>query len=231
MKKYILLLDTETTGDITKPLVFDIAYAIIDINGNIQMKRNVLIKEIYTNYYLMQQSYYKFFDKYTILGNRHQIDIVTFKEFVKEFKFYIAQYNIATIMAYNVQFDINAINHTARYLHSYNVFSPFIFDYKCLWAAWNSSIALTPSYYTFCMQNGFVGKKTIRTNAETAIRFIMDNVNYIESHTAMDDVLDELKIYQFLKNKKCALSFKGTNTWKNVSEYWKRKGRIESCHI
>ena len=68
-RKYYLIIDTETATlpvnvsdkskvSLSYPLVYDIGWVVIDINGNIYRKRNFLINEIFSNYQVFSTAYY-----------------------------------------------------------------------------------------------------------------------------------------------------------------------------
>ena len=65
-------------------------------------------------------------------------------------------------------------------------------------------IAKTPTYKEFCFENGFVTKhKTPRpqVKAETLYRYITQNIDFIESHTALKDVMIEKEIFAYCFRK------------------------------
>ena len=54
-RKYIMVLDVETTGNIGFPLVYDLGFAIVDKKGNIYEERSFVISEIFDNKKLMNR--------------------------------------------------------------------------------------------------------------------------------------------------------------------------------
>ena len=48
-KKYIMCLDVETANGFSKPLIYDMGFAITDKKGNIYQKFSFVIEEIFDN--------------------------------------------------------------------------------------------------------------------------------------------------------------------------------------
>ena len=73
----------------------------------------------------------------------------------------------------------------------------------------NDVIATTPSYKNFCLENGFVTKHKKprpRVTAEILYRYITKDLDFVESHTGLEDVNIERQImaYCFAKKKPMA---------------------------
>ena len=66
-----------------------------------------------------------------------------------------------------------------------------------------TSILKTESYIRFAIENNFVSEcGNIQTSAEVAYRYITKNVNFVEDHTGLEDVLIEIAIMmEVLKSK------------------------------
>ena len=58
-KKYILVLDVETAGDVEKnPLCYDVGFVVADKKGNIYEEHSFAISEIFDDDALMRSAYY-----------------------------------------------------------------------------------------------------------------------------------------------------------------------------
>ena len=58
-KKYILVLDVETAGDVEKnPLCYDIGFLVADKKGNIYEEHSFAIEEVFDDDALMSSAYY-----------------------------------------------------------------------------------------------------------------------------------------------------------------------------
>ena len=119
------------------------------------------------------------------------------------------RYNTKTVCAHNMRFDDGAIKNTQRWLtkSKYRYFFP---KNTVLWDTMKMAqdvVLKTPTYQKFCFDNGFVtSHKTPRPQlkAETLYRYIINDIDFIESHTGLEDVLIEKEIlaYCFKKHKK-----------------------------
>lgn len=114
--------------------------------------------------------------------------------------------NATYIYAYNAQFDRNAVIKTCKALQSeYTEFfeSANIFDkWRDLWAWASNTILYKKSFIDFCEVNGLVtAKGYCSTSAETALKFLKNDLDYVESHTALDDIEDEFQIYLAIKKE------------------------------
>ena len=80
----ILILDTETTGDFSCPLIYDFGYIIKDKNFNELVRRNWLIKEIWeTEFFMKSAFYYSKKGLYEEMVQNGEIEILSIREIVK----------------------------------------------------------------------------------------------------------------------------------------------------
>ena len=121
----------------------------------------------------------------------------------------LKKYNTNIVCAHNARFDDGATKNTQRWLtkSKYRYFLPYG---TIVWDTMKMArdvVAKTPTYIKFCFDNGFVtNHKTPRPQikAETLYRYITQNIDFVESHTGLEDVLIEKEIlaYCFAKHKK-----------------------------
>ena len=214
-KKYYLTSDTETCeGNIDgkvvadNSFVYDVAWCIHDNKGNIVLSRQYIVYEIFFGMPTSMNSAY-YAEKIPMY-----LDRITKKELlVKSFwnirqqllkDFY--QYNCEAIIAYNALFDYKALNATCRYLSqsSCRYFCPYGLPWECSLKMCRQLVNPMKTYGMFCRENGFLTKHKKPRNqlkAETVYRYITNNPNFVESHTALEDVKIEVAIYAYLKRK------------------------------
>ena len=127
-KKYILVLDVETAGDVEKnPLCYDIGFVVTDKKGNIYEEHSFAIEEIFADDAVMSSAYY-----YNKLPLYHQ-KIASGAMKLKPLRYVRAvilnvmkKYNIKTVAAYNAYFDfVKALNNTWQELTNYRYFFPY----------------------------------------------------------------------------------------------------------
>ena len=202
-KKYFLVIDTETANDITQPLPYDIGYAICDRQGNIYKTKSFIVAEIFLGHKdLMQSCYFKEkISKYWEDIKQGKRIIKSLWNIRKELHKDMKEYNITEVGAYNMGFDKRALNNDTRYCT--NSFARWFFPYGteffCIWNMACQVLLNRTSYIKFALKNNLVSDKgNILTNAECCYQYLMNDVNFKEEHTGLEDVLIEVYIM-----KKC----------------------------
>ena len=208
MKKHaIMVLDTETCNitpcdAVTRGnnLTYDIGYAVVypSTGEVIYSSSNVVSEIFFGEREKMQSAYYanKLPQYYDDLANNRRT-ARSFFEIMNEIAKLCREYNIIAICAHNAAFDIDALNTTVRYLTGLDYVRalPNIEVWDSMKMA--KTFAKTPSYIKFCNENGFMtAHKTPRPRmtAEVLYRFIINDLTFEESHTALEDVMIEKEI-------------------------------------
>lgn len=195
-KKYILVLDTETTGEINFPLVYDIAWRLVDKEGNTYLERAFLTKEIFTKTGLMDKAYYSY--KIPVYKSDFvKRTLATWKDIIKQLE---EDLKLAdTVTAYNLGFDTRAIKSTCKYLKYSETVSPietFEREKICIWQMAVQILCTRPSYKKFCEENNFLtaSKKYYDSSAEVVYKYLIKCIRYTEWHLALEDVHIEIEI-------------------------------------
>lgn len=198
-KEMYLVIDTETCNTLEQPLVYDIGYAIADRNGKVVLERSFLVAEIFLDKKdIMSSAYYA--EKIPMYWDDVKKGTRVIKSLFNIRKQLFAdmkEYNVKKVGAYNMGFDKKALNTTIRYCSKSLVrwFFPFGVEYFCIWNMACQVIMDTRKYVKFAIQNGLVSEKgNIQTSAESCFKFLKDDVNFIESHTGLEDVKIEVQI-------------------------------------
>lgn len=109
--------------------------------------------------------------------------------------------------AYNASFDRGAIIKTCKALQDVNNTDWFSnqenFDkWRDLWAWASNTILYKKSFIDFCESNQLVTPKGFcSTSAETTLKFLKNDLDYVEKHTALEDIQDEFEIYLAIKRE------------------------------
>ena len=198
-KEMYLVIDTETANSIEQPLPYDIGYAICDRYGNIVVERSFLVAEIFLDHKEMMKSAY-FAEKIPqywedVKNSTREIKSIfnIRKQMIKDMK----EWKVRKVGAYNMGFDKRALNNLIRYCSKSFIrwFFPFGTEFFCIWNMACQVVLNSTSYIKFALQNDFVSEKdNIQTSAEVCYRFLKKQVDFIESHTGLEDVRIEVEI-------------------------------------
>lgn len=198
-KEMYLVIDTETANSIEQPLPYDIGYAVCDRYGNIVVERSFLVAEIFLDHKEMMKSAY-FAEKipqYWEDVKKGTREIKSIFNIRKQIKADMKEWNVKKVGAYNMGFDKRALNNLIRYCSKSFIrwFFPFGTEFFCIWNMACQVVLNSTSYIKFALQNGFVSEKdNIQTSAEVCYRFLKKQVDFVESHTGLEDVRIEVEI-------------------------------------
>ena len=224
-KKYTMVFDTETTGEIVtskngheimQKYIYDIGYTIAD-KKKIHLKRNFIVKEIFENVDLMNSAYYKSkIPMYMEMINNGEVEVVPFAEIVKTMQRDAELYNIKAVAAYNISFDLDAFMQTTNTIYpnqfqmlyrltkkgSYAPNTEKFFTTYILRKEVEIIDIWTLACQTLCNQKTFqtyykqeTAKGNIKSNAEIVYSYVIDS-DFIEDHTALSDSIIETEILQ-----------------------------------
>jgi hypothetical protein len=218
-KHYIIVIDTETcpldrdlNGVVPYNMfVYDIGWAVVDKKGNVYETKSYVNRDIFfEEKLLMESSYYaeKLPQYYADIRSGKR-KVSTWYNIRKDLVDTMKRYNTHTVCAHNARFDDGAIKNTQRWItkSKYRYFFPRNTEIWDTMKMAQDVVVKTPTYIRFCFDNNFVtAHKTPRpqVKAETLYRYITNNTDFIESHTALEDVLIEKEIlrYCFAKHQK-----------------------------
>lgn len=199
-RNYYLTIDTETANDMDYPLMYDIGGAIHDKHGKVYETFSLIIYETFcadralfdTAYYAEKRPMY---EEQIRRGDRKIVTIYTARKIVKDL---CDKYNVKAIIAHNATFDYRSTNNTIRYItkSATRYFLPYGIPLWDTMRMAEDTICKQKSYIHFCEKNGFCRKNgKPRATAEILYRYMIDDVDFIESHTGLEDVLIEKEIF------------------------------------
>lgn len=198
-KKYIMVLDTETTNNnmeskFNDGLVYDIGFTIADKKGNIYAKRSYAVKEIFDWTELMDTAYYKnklpkYYEKLT----KGEMKKETIWNIRKAIKTAMEYFNITEVWAFNANFDLTTLNNTVRYLSGSGC--RYFFKYGTqICDIWHVACQTLGLQKTFQWENVRNEKGNLITNAERMFGYIIQDETFEEEHTGLADAEIETKI-------------------------------------
>lgn len=202
-----LIIDTETAGGLNEPLVYDYGGIVVNNKGEILEYFSFVITDIfYLKKELMKSCYYADkipqYQKDLFNGKRRA---ATFAQVYNYTDYLIKKYNIKIVYAYNMRFDLNALNNTLRTLTNDNkkYFFPYELDKQCIMCMAQDTLCRQKTYKKFCLANGYLTKTgRLKTTAEIVYQYITLNTLFTEEHTGLADVMIEWKILEKVKRQK-----------------------------
>lgn len=214
---YKIVIDTETCP-IDKDFigvspenmwVYDLGYAVVDKRGNVYETFSFVNADIFLNETeLMNSAYYAnkipMYWEDIKAGKRI---LTSFYNIRKQLLESIEKYEVTEIFAHNMRFDYGTLNITERWLtkSKYRYFFPYGMEICDTLKMARDILGKMPTYRRFCEENGLMTKNNQpQYKAETIYKFITKNLDFVESHTGLEDVLIEKEIlaYCYKQHKK-----------------------------
>lgn len=224
-KKFILVVDTETQGEVSYPIAYDVGGVVCDRNGNIYDKFHFAVRETFSDLPRMATAYYA--DKFPEYIDRladHTMIFATFAEIAAYIDRVVEHYNIDTVAAYNLQFDLRALRNTAKAV-GLDSWTDRKFEPLCIWCA-ACDVLYTAKYCKIAREQGWITEKgNIRTSAEMGYRYISGDYGFEEEHRGLDDCEIEAQILAAVYRKK--VKFDGTPKGCPFWRVWNREKKIE----
>lgn len=190
----ICVFDTETTS-LEKPFCYNIGYLIYDTEKAITLlKREYVIEQIWHNLPLFSTAYYA--EKRPIYVEQmkaKKIKLIKFGYAMRQMRKDFKDYNVNIAFAYNSNFDDKVFNFNCDWFKVNNPFETIeIQDIRKYFIA---TFGTTEEYKGFCIENNLLTQgNNYSTTAETAYKYITNNLNFVEAHTALNDAEIELEI-------------------------------------
>lgn len=207
---YKIVLDTETCPldrDLQNVIpsnmfTYDIGWIVTDKRGTIYKKRSYIVADIFLDEKaLMKSAYYA--DKIPQYWNdikSGKRGLKTWWNIKKQFYQDISEWRVKEVYAHNARFDCGALNNTERWLtkSKRRFYLPKDVQWCDTLKMSRQVIGTQKAYKNFCIANGYLTKNNrLRFTAEILYRYIIKDNDFIESHTALEDVLIEKEIMRF----------------------------------
>lgn len=198
-RKLYLILDTETvTAD---RRVIDLGYRLVDRKGEVYDTGSYLITDFFAD---AEGVALMVGDRFTkgkvpryvsaVMGGTGEFELADFAAVRETVNALVAEHD-PVLVAYNVRFDLDALDKTARALLGADFFEqvPEVLD---LWAAAMSTVCRAARYVRFIAEHGILTEGgNPQTGAEAVYRFITDDPDFEEAHTAAADCEVEAAIF------------------------------------
>jgi len=195
----IMVFDTETT-DLNKCFCYNVGYTIFDIDGQKELvSKEFIVEQIWHNLPLFSTAYYA--DKrpiYVKAMRAKKVKMDKFGRICQTMIRDIKNFDVVAAYAYNSGFDEKVFSFNCDWFKCINPFDNIpIFDIR----GFVHNSIINNEYKKFCEHNNFfTDSGNYSTTAETVYRFITNNTDFIESHTALDDAKIETDILNYCIN-------------------------------
>lgn len=193
------MLDTETANSIDDPLCYDIGFAVIDEDGVVYEEHSYVVAEIFMDKELMSSAYFankipQYMEQLEN-GKRRMARLNTIRKVLAET---MRKYGTNIVVAHNARFDYKSTAKTQRYLtgSKYRYFLPYGTEVWDTLKMAREVLKTDEDYENFCYENNYLTKRGCRRyTAEILYRFFTNDINFVESHTGLEDVMIEKVIF------------------------------------
>ena len=183
---FITVFDTETTS-LDKPFCYNIGYVIVNtLDWSIVLERSFVVEQIWHNLPLFSTAYYASKREIYVAEMRARKTIMDkfgyiCQQMIRDFR----QYNVERAFAYNSSFDEKVFNFNCDWFKCNNPFDDIpISDIR----GFVHRFLIDDTYKAFCDAYGYyTDSGNYSTTAETVYRYIDENTEFEEDHTALSD--------------------------------------------
>ena len=199
----ICVFDTETIN-VEHPYCYNVGFAIYDTETKKRLtKREYVIEQVWHNPMLFSTAYYA--EKREIYVSRmkgRKIKMTKWGFCCREMHTIFKYYNVELAFAYNSQFDEKVFNFNCEFFHTINPFDTI--PIKDIMPYVHNTIAFTEDFQGFCENYKlFTESGNYSTTAETLTKYITNNPDFVEEHTALADSEIELDILLYCIERGC----------------------------
>jgi hypothetical protein len=191
----ILLVDSETVND--NKIMVDFSGVVVNSNLIKKTSFSFIIKEVWENTELMQGKYasaekIEIWKKQIENGTKKVVSIYQLIKFVNNL---IKENDIKIFCAYNVGFDKSAYKNTLEYFNCYERANKIQFlKVIDIWKVVETFVN-RDRYVRYCLKNKFLtAKGNCKTSAEIVYKYLSEELHFLETHIANEDIEIELDI-------------------------------------
>jgi hypothetical protein len=196
----ILVFDTETV-DVEHAFCYNVGYTIVNIETREKLlKRDYVIEQVWENKMLFSTSYYAEKKQLYINALRGRKASIkhwghTMQRMIKD----IQEFNVEFAYAFNSPFDVRVFDFNSEWFKTSNALDYVkTIDIRGL----INKLLFSEEYQAFCEENNlFTESGNYSGNAESLTRFIRQDKEFVEEHTALSDSLIEADIILYMIEK------------------------------
>ena len=197
----VMMLDCETTNSLEDPIAYDVGFQVFDENGIVLDEASMVNSDIFLDKGLMESAF--FADKIpqywedVKAGKRSLCSWYMIKKIMAQD---CKEYEVKIACAHNAMFDNRALNTTQRLITTskYRYFLPYGIEWWDTLKMVRRILKDNEQYGEFCYDNDYLTSRGCRRyTAEIVYRFLSGENDFAESHTGLEDVKIERKIFEF----------------------------------
>lgn len=237
-KRIIAVIDTEAAPVVhgldkvmgSAMRVYDFGYIIKDkYTPETYVERSIAVTDYYHLSRLMDSAYYaEKLPQYragTMAGG--EWEPMNFADMRRQFLADCRAHGVTEVWAYNAKFDRDTLNASIADVSSdvCRYFLPYgMAEWRDIWPL-AQLITGTKRYNEWCYEHGFYGDTGIaKTNVDTIIKYLTDDLELTERHTALDDAKHEAAILDALRFRHYKTPDKLGNGYRAAMAYAKANG-------
>lgn len=230
----VIVFDTEATDTVKHndnnahpetSCVYDMGWVIMDNKTfEIKARRSYVISDVFYGMAdAMKSAYYA--DK---LPQYHEgiksgeWIVKSFMDVWRKFAEDCKEFKVKQVWAFNALYDLKALNSTMHRLSNgfRNYFFPYGITIMDVWACSANTITCRKKYVQWTFDNGYYNKisNNPKTSAEVIYRYLTDDNDFIERHTACADAEIEAFILRRVLKAKKKKTDKLGNGWRMASD-------------
>ena len=144
----------------------------------------------------MQSAYYACkLPKYDEMIAEGKAIVMPWNEIKAEFNQMLEQYDVKVLSAYNLGFDKRALTYTNKCMGNTGKFLGRPVELWDIWGIATQTIMQHKTFHKIALsENWYTEKGNVLSNAEVAYRYITNELDFEESHTALHDTEIETQI-------------------------------------
>lgn len=190
----VMVFDTETIST-TKPFCYNLGYIVVDFEkGESLTIEDLVIEQIYKNKPLFETAYYS--EKKPIYISKMKGKTMSMKKFghaCMKMRNDIRKYDITHVYAFNSPFDNRVMNFNCDFFKVKNPLDDV--EIRDIRAYAMNSLCNSSDYQHFCEKHElFTESYNYSSNAENLYKYVTQDIDFIEEHTALSDSIIEAKI-------------------------------------
>ena len=201
----ILMLDSETTNSLEDPICYDVGYRVFDLAGNVYEEASMVNADIFLDKDFMASAYYA--DKIPSYWQdiwEKKRELLAWRVIKARIWEAIERNGVKIVAAHNARFDYRSIHLTQRYITTSRW--RWVMPWGCEW--WDTLRMCREvfkddeNYRPWCEERGYItANNQPRMTAEVVYRYITGDEDFTESHTGLEDVKIEMKIFKYCLDK------------------------------